>query len=104
MAARSGHLRESSHDFNQRGSRLTRTAAKTGPGAMVLVAIEQDFPEGARITTDDLAYRILPVGFRAYVWLIGRFKDCLIRKSEEKVPVSVPGFRNLESLTKALCL
>ena len=65
---------------------MTRKAAKTGPGAMVLVAIEQYFPEGARITTDDLAYRILPVGFRAYVWLIGRFKDCLIRKSEEKVP------------------
>jgi methyltransferase (TIGR00027 family) len=65
---------------------MTRKAAKTGPGAMVLVAIEQGFLEGERILTDDLAYRLLPVGFRAEVRLIGRFKDLLIRRSEEKVP------------------
>jgi hypothetical protein len=50
---------------------MTRKAAKTGPGAMVLVAIEQGFLEGERILTDDLAYRLLPVGFRAEVRLIG---------------------------------
>jgi len=65
---------------------MTSKAATTGPGAMVLVAIEQYYPEGERIITDDLAYRILPLGFRAEVRLIGRFKDWIIRKSEKKVP------------------
>jgi methyltransferase (TIGR00027 family) len=65
---------------------MTRKAAQTGPGAMVLVAIEQYYPEGERIITDDLAHRILPVGFRVEVRLIGPFKDWVIRKSEEKVP------------------
>jgi len=53
---------------------------------MVLVAIEQRFPDRERILADDLAYRLLPVAFRAEVWLVGRFKDWIIRKSEEKVP------------------
>jgi len=53
---------------------------------MVLVAIEQYFPAGERIITDDLACRILPFAFRAEVRLIGRFRDWVIRKSEEKVP------------------
>ena len=65
---------------------MTRKAAKTGPGAMVLVAIEQYYPEGDRIVSDELAHQILPFGFRAEVWLIGRFKDWIVRKSEEKVP------------------
>ena len=47
---------------------MTRKAAKTGPGAMVLVAIEQYYPEGERILNDDLAHRILPVGFRVELW------------------------------------
>lgn len=42
---------------------------------MVLVAIEQYFPEGARIIDDDLAYRIMPFGYRAYVWVMWCFKD-----------------------------
>lgn len=53
---------------------------------MVLVAIEQGFPDGQRILTDDLAYRLLPAAFRVEVRLIGRFKDWIIRKSEERVP------------------
>ena len=65
---------------------MTRKAAKTGPGAMVLVAIEQYYPEGERIISDDLAQRILPVGFRAEVRLIGRFRNWIIRQSEDKVP------------------
>jgi methyltransferase (TIGR00027 family) len=65
---------------------MTRKAARTGPGAMVMVAIEQYFPEGERIITDDLACRILPFGYRAEVRLIGRFKDWTVKKSEEKVP------------------
>jgi methyltransferase (TIGR00027 family) len=53
---------------------------------MVLVAIEQYYPEGERIIDDELACRILPLGFRAEVRLIGRFKDWIVRKSEQKVP------------------
>ena len=47
---------------------MSRKAAQTGPGAMVLVAIEQAFPEGERIIDDDLAYPratrllVLPIG------------------------------------------
>lgn len=65
---------------------MTRKAAKAGPGAMVLVAIEQYVPEGTRIITDDLASRILPFSFRGEVRLIARFKGWIIRKPEEKVP------------------
>jgi methyltransferase (TIGR00027 family) len=53
---------------------------------MVLVAIEQYFPEDDRIMTDELACRILPLGYRAEVRLIGRFKDGIVKKSEAKVP------------------
>jgi methyltransferase (TIGR00027 family) len=53
---------------------------------MVLVAIEQAFSEGERIIDADLAYRILPFGFRINVWTSTRVKDWLIRKTEEKVP------------------
>jgi len=65
---------------------MTRKAAQTGPGAMVLVAIEQYFPEGERIIADDLACQILPFGYRAEVRLIGRLNDWIVRKSEQKVP------------------
>ena len=65
---------------------MSRKAAQTGPGAMVLVAIEQAFPESERIVDDDLAYRILPLGSRMNVWISSRIKDWLIKKTEEKVP------------------
>jgi len=65
---------------------MSRKAAQTGPGAMVLVAIEQAFPERERIIDDDLAYGILPFAFRVNVWISTRVKDWLIRKTEEKVP------------------
>ena len=65
---------------------MTRKAAQTGPGAMVLVAIEQAFPDGKRIIDDDLATPILPLSFRINVWISTRVRDWLIRKTEEKVP------------------
>ena len=65
---------------------MSRKAAQTGPGAMVLVAIEQAFPEGERIIDDDLACPILPFGYRAEVRLFGPIKNWVIRKSELKVP------------------
>ena len=65
---------------------MSRQAAQTGPGAMVLVAFEQCLPEDQRIVSDDLALPILPFGYRAEVRVIGRFTDWIIRKSEERVP------------------
>jgi methyltransferase (TIGR00027 family) len=65
---------------------VSRKAAKTGPGPIVLVAIEQFFPEGERIITDELAYPILPLGSRIWVRMLGGFKDWLVKKTEGKVP------------------
>lgn len=65
---------------------MTRKAAKTGPGPMVMVAMEQYFPETERIIIDDLAYPILPLAFRAEVRMFGPVKNWIIRTSERKVP------------------
>jgi len=65
---------------------MSRKAARTGPGAMVLVAMEQYFPEAERIVTDGLALPILPFGYRAEVRLIGPITNWVIKKSEQKVP------------------
>lgn len=65
---------------------MSRKAAQTGPGAMVLVAMEQYFPESVRIATDNLALPILPFGYRAEVRLFKPFTKAIVRKSELKVP------------------
>lgn len=65
---------------------MSRKAAKTGPGPMVLVAIEQYFPESQRILTDAIAYPILPLGSRIWVRMLGRVKGWLVTKTETKVP------------------
>jgi len=65
---------------------MAQKAAKTGVGPTTIVAIEQHFPEGARIINDDLACQILPFGVRAYVWLM-RFssaRDWMVRAAERK--------------------
>ncbi|AAM03623.1 TPA: class I SAM-dependent methyltransferase [Methanosarcina acetivorans] len=67
---------------------MTKAAAKTGVGPTALVAIEQHFPENQRIIEDDLAYRILPLGMRAFVWLM-RFDSLrawMIRVTEKDTP------------------
>ena len=65
---------------------MSRKAAQTGPGAMVLVAMEQYFPEAERIVTDNLALPILPFGYRIEVRLFGPIKNWVVKKSEQKVP------------------
>ena len=65
---------------------MTRKAAKTGPGAMVLVAIEQGFPPKERIIDDRLAYPILPLGSRVWVRLINPVRNWIVAKTEERVP------------------
>jgi methyltransferase (TIGR00027 family) len=67
---------------------VAQKAADTGVGPAAIVAIEQHFPEGARIINDDLAFQMLPFGVRAYVWL-SRFswaRDWMVRAGEKKAP------------------
>ncbi len=67
---------------------MAQKAADTGVGPAAIVAIEQHFPEGARIINDDLAFQMLPFGVRAYVWL-SRFswtRDWMVRAGEKKAP------------------
>ena len=65
---------------------MSQKAAATGPGAMFFVAVEQAFPPGERILTDELALPILPLGSRAWVRLLRPVRNWLIRKTEAKVP------------------
>ena len=53
---------------------------------MVIVAMEQYFPEAERIITDNLALPILPFGYRIEVRLFGPIRNWVIKKSEQKVP------------------
>jgi len=59
-----------------------------------MVAFEQHFPESARIINDDLAYRILPFGLRAAVWLKLRLfsKDHMVNWMEKRFPGLWGGF------------
>jgi methyltransferase (TIGR00027 family) len=67
---------------------MTQKAAQTGSVPTTIVAIEQHFSEGARIINDDLAYRILPFGMRAYVWLTrpSLARDWMVRVAEKRSP------------------
>jgi methyltransferase (TIGR00027 family) len=65
---------------------MTREAAKTGPGAMVLVAIEQGFPEAERIISDPLAYPILPMSSRFWVRVSLMARDWIVAKTEQNAP------------------
>jgi len=62
--------------------------ATIGYGPMSLVAIEQLFPESARIINDDLAYRILPFGIKAAIWLKLLLwpRDRMVRWLEKRAP------------------
>jgi methyltransferase (TIGR00027 family) len=67
---------------------MTKAAAKTGASPTAMVALEQYFPEKQRIIEDDMAYRILPFGMRAFVWLVksdpGR--AWMVRETEKEAP------------------
>lgn len=67
---------------------MAQKAAETGVGPATVVAIEQHFPEGARIIDDDLASQMLPFGARAYVWLsrCSWVRDMTVRAAETKTP------------------
>jgi methyltransferase (TIGR00027 family) len=67
---------------------MTKAAAKTGASPTAMVALEQYFPAKQRIIEDDMAYRILPFGMRAFVWLVksdpGR--AWMVRATEKDAP------------------
>ena len=65
---------------------MTREAAKTGPGAMVLVAIEQGLPETKRILFDPLAYPILPLSSSFWVGVSLPMRNWIVAKTEQKSP------------------
>lgn len=66
---------------------MTKTAA-TGYGPTVMVAIEQRFPESARIINDDLAARILPFKTRVStrLWLLLLPRDRMVAFLEKRAP------------------
>ena len=67
---------------------MTETAAKTGVGPTAMVAVEQYFPAGQRMISDDLACLILPFGVRMFVRLM-RFvavRDWMVRTTEKSIP------------------
>ena len=73
---------------------MAQKAAKTGPGPTVMVALEQHFPESARIIKDELAHRILPFGVRASIWLKLRLMsvDNMVKWTEKRMPGMWSGF------------
>jgi len=73
---------------------MSHQAAKTGSGPMVMVALEQHFPEHERIIHDELARRILPLSMRASIWLKLRLMsvDKMVKWSENKMPGMWSGF------------
>lgn len=73
---------------------MAKKAAKTGPGPMVIVALEQHFPEHSRILEDDLAFQILPFSARASVWLKLKLMsvESMVRWMERKIPGMWSGF------------
>ncbi len=73
---------------------MARKAAKTGPGPTFMVALEQHFPENARIINGDLARLILPFGARISLWVNLRFisVDKMVKWTEKKMPGMWSGF------------
>ena len=66
---------------------MAKTAA-TGYGPTVMVAIEQRFPERARVINDDLAARILPFNTRATLRLRMLLwpRDLMVAMAEKRAP------------------
>jgi len=67
---------------------MGKEAGKTASGPTALIAIEQYWPKEERVVDDDLAYRVLPLGLRAFVRLIrpGWARSLMMRASERDIP------------------
>src|SRR5512136_1800548 len=57
-------------------------------GPTATVAVEQYFPRNQRIIEDGLAYRILPFGVRAFVWIahFDRVRSWAVRAIDKRAP------------------
>ena len=62
---------------------MSKKAALTGPGAIVLVAIEQACPEGERLITNPPALTIVPLVSRFWIRVSRPVKSFIIRETEE---------------------
>ncbi len=67
---------------------MSSEVAGTAIGPMVAVAVEQSFPPGKRLITDDVAYRFLPRATKAVVALarFGPVRTLLISASDKNAP------------------
>jgi methyltransferase (TIGR00027 family) len=67
---------------------MSKSAAKTGAGPTVVVAIEQFFPKNQRIIEDPMAFRMLPFGVRMFVQLVRPdfMRDWMVRATEKDLP------------------
>lgn len=65
----------------------TVVAAQTGSGPTFMVAVEQYFPSDQRIIQDDLAFRIMPAGYRFLIKLmrIPLLRNWMVGVSEKQV-------------------
>jgi methyltransferase (TIGR00027 family) len=65
---------------------MENRSAKTALGPMVIVAVEQNFPQGNRLIRDDVAYRFLPLGIRSLAKLtrFSPIRGLLIWSSERR--------------------
>ncbi len=65
----------------------TKTAAQTGIGPTMIVAIEQHFPSNQRVIDDPLAVEILPTVFRLIVktMRLPMLRNWMVNVSEKKV-------------------
>jgi methyltransferase (TIGR00027 family) len=63
-------------------------AAQTAVSVTLIVALEQHFPEPARILDDPLACRFLPLGWRAFVRMMRHpgARDWMVQAAEQIVP------------------
>ena len=67
---------------------MANRATRTALGPMVIVAVEQNFPQGQGLIQDDLAYRFLPLGMKVLVKLtrFSPIRELLIWSSERRAP------------------
>lgn len=67
---------------------MTNRAARTALGPMVIVAVEQNFPQEHRLIRDGVAYRFLPHGIKVLVksTRFSPIRELLIRSSERRAP------------------
>ena len=72
----------------------TKPAAQTGSGPTFVVAVEQYFPPEQRIIHDELAFKIMPTGYRLFLKLLRlpALRNWMINATEKEVEGGWSGF------------